>query len=208
MLLCFDYDGVIVDSFSVLLDYARRAQRAIGAGRPPRAADLQTIESLAFDALGEHFGLDAPGARRFADAVFALQREQGWPVAPFDGIGEVLADLAGAHAIVVVTASDTQTVGRALAEHGLAGHVTQVRGGETGLAKAERIGQAMRALGYPPADTWMIGDAISDIREGRRAGVRTAAVTWGYQPERVLAAQRPDRVVREVAALRDIGGRS
>jgi phosphoglycolate phosphatase len=50
----------------------------------------------------------------------------------------------------------------------------------------------------------MIGDAISDIREGKRAGVRTAAVTWGYQPERVLAAEQPERIVRSVGALRDL----
>jgi hypothetical protein len=35
--------------------------------------------------------------------------------------------------------------------------------------------------------------------------VRTAAVTWGYQPERVLTAERPDRIVRRVADLREIG---
>jgi phosphoglycolate phosphatase len=47
----------------------------------------------------------------------------------------------------------------------------------------------------------MIGDAVSDIREGKRAGVRTAAVTWGYQAEAVLAAERPDRIVHRIAHL-------
>ena len=134
MLLCFDYDGVVVDSFAVLLSYCQHAQRALGAGRPPQAEDLQTIESLTFDALGAHIGLGREACRRFAAAVFELQ-----------------------------------------------------------------------SLGHARDGTWMIGDAISDIREGKRAGVRTAAVTWGYQPESVLAAEQPERIVRSVGALRELG---
>lgn len=203
MLLCFDYDGVIVDSFAVLLSYCQQAQRAVGAGRYPQPEDLQTIPSMTFDAFGEHIGLDRDACDRFSEAVYALQREHGWPVAPFDGIAPVLAELSAAHAIVVVTASDSATVSDSLAAHGLRAHVAQVLGGESGLGKAQRIEQAMRALGHGRADTWMIGDAISDIREGKRAGVRTAAVTWGYQPEYVLAAEQPDRIVRSIEALRD-----
>jgi phosphoglycolate phosphatase len=208
MLLCFDYDGVIVDSFAVLLSYCQQAQRALGAGRPPQAEDLQTIESLTFDALGAHIGLEREACRRFAAAVFALQRDQGWPAVPFDGIDVVFAELTAAHDIVVVTASESATVSRSLAAHGLRAHVAQVLGGESGLGKAQRIEQAMQALGHAPDGTWMIGDAISDIREGKRAGVCTAAVTWGYQPERVLAAERPHRIVRRVADLREIGDSS
>lgn len=205
MLLCFDYDGVIVDSFAVLLSYCQQAQRAVGIGRYPQAHDLRTIPSMTFDALADHIGIGPEARARFSDAVFALQREQGWPVAPFDGIGEVFAELAGRYDIVVVTASDADTVSRSLAAHGLRAHVAQVLGGERGLGKAQRIEQAMQALGHARDGTWMIGDAISDIREGKRAGVRTAAVTWGYQPEPVLAAERPDRIVRRVADLREIG---
>lgn len=206
MLLCFDYDGVVVDSFAVLLSYCQRAQRAVGAGRPPQAEDLQTIESLTFDALGAYIGLDHEACRRFAAAVFELQRDEGWPAVPFDGIGEVFAKLAAMHDLVVVTASESATVSRSLAAHGLRQHVAQVLGGESGLGKSQRIEQAMHSLGYARDGTWMIGDAISDVREGKRAGVRTAAVTWGYQPELVLAAERPDRIVRRVADLREIDG--
>jgi phosphoglycolate phosphatase len=205
MLLCFDYDGVVVDSFAVLLSYCQQAQRALGVGRPPQAEDLHTIESLTFDALAAHIGLDREACRRFAATFFELQRDQGWPAVPFDGIGELFAELAAAHDIVIVTASESATVSHSLAEHGLRAHVAQVLGVESGLAKAHRIEQAMQSLGHARDGTWMVGDAISDIREGKRAGVRTAAVTWGYQPERVLAAERPDRIVRRVADLREIG---
>ena len=39
----------------------------------------------------------------------------------------------------------------------------------------------MAKFGYQETDTWMIGDAISDVRAGRIANVNMAAVLWGYQ---------------------------
>ncbi len=41
----------------------------------------------------------------------------------------------------------------------------------------------------------MVGDAISDIRLGKLAGVRTAAVAWGYQSREALVAEAPDLVI-------------
>jgi phosphoglycolate phosphatase len=43
-------------------------------------------------------------------------------------------------------------------------------------------------------EAYMVGDARSDIREGRAAGVRTVAVAWGYQPRESLVAEEPDFV--------------
>lgn len=43
----------------------------------------------------------------------------------------------------------------------------------------EGIELIMRALGFKPRETWMIGDMDVDIQSGVCAGVRTAGVTWG-----------------------------
>ncbi|MCB1740134.1 MAG: HAD family hydrolase [Gammaproteobacteria bacterium] len=201
MLFCFDYDGVIVDSFDVLLRYCQAGQRAIGVGRQPRAEDLRSIGSLTFDGLAEHIGIGVADRARYRAAIFELQRMEGWPVRPFDGIESALSDLALEHRIVIVTAADSATVTRSLEQHGLMVHVTRVLGAESGTSKSERIGEAMRALRQRPDQTVMVGDAISDIREGKRAGVRTAAVAWGYQPEHLLRAQDPDWFLRQPAEL-------
>ena len=50
----------------------------------------------------------------------------------------------------------------------------------------------------------MIGDTVGDIRAGKEAGVRTAAVTWGYQQRDLLSKEVPDRLLdqpKELLAL-------
>ena len=39
LLVCFDYDGVLADSYSNMLVVAGKAQKMVGAGRPPREGD-------------------------------------------------------------------------------------------------------------------------------------------------------------------------
>ena len=41
----------------------------------------------------------------------------------------------------------------------------------------------------------MIGDSMSDIRAGKRSGVRTVAVSWGFQDRELLSREDPDILI-------------
>lgn len=45
-----------------------------------------------------------------------------------------------------------------------------------------------------PSDILFIGDSIYDIITGKNAGMKTLAVTWGYQPKELLISEEPDFV--------------
>jgi len=49
-----------------------------------------------------------------------------------------------------------------------------------------------------------VGDMTIDIQAGKRAGIRTVAVTTGSCPRRELAALRPFKVISRVDRLQDI----
>ena len=49
-----------------------------------------------------------------------------------------------------------------------------------------------------------IGDTVGDIIACRKAGIKAAAVTWGYNSREVLAAVKPDFLVSEPRGLLDI----
>src|SRR5262249_37453314 len=55
--------------------------------------------------------------------------------------------------------------------------------------------------GASPPDTLLVGDGLPDVRLGRAAGCRVAAVTWGYTPREQLASEGPDWIVSEPSAL-------
>ena len=194
MLLLFDYDGVIVDSFDALLAVCVEAQADLGRGRAPAPEDFRTIENLTFEELGRAIGLADGDTGPYAERVFALQRKR-WSVRPFPDIVDVLAELAERHTLAVVTSSHGRIVASALEEFGLGAAIAAVTGGESGTTKAVRIARLREAHAAARESTCMIGDTAGDIRAGKEAGVRTAAVTWGFQPRDLLARESPDFIL-------------
>ncbi|MFT5392479.1 MAG: phosphoglycolate phosphatase-like HAD superfamily hydrolase [Gammaproteobacteria bacterium] len=201
MLICFDYDGVIVDSLALLTSLCIKAQRGLGLGREPCAADFAHLNPLTFDALAKEIGIPARDAQRFAEGVFALQAQSGAVPSLCTGIGDVVSTLSEQHVVVVITASDASAVYAALDAHGLAGPVESVLGAELGLSKAQRIVHTMDRLGFSVAQSVMVGDARSDIHAGQDAGVHTVAVTWGFQPASWLNRASPTATVSSPSQL-------
>ena len=196
MLLNFDYDGVIVDSFDQLLELAIAAQENLDSGRPPTGEDFRTIENLTFDDLARRIGLSDDVVGRYAQEVFELQKQR-WNVAVFPEIVPVFQELAEQHTLVVITASQSDAVSETLKDFGLYCAISQVLGGELGATKSARIAMSREAFHFDRSDTFMIGDAISDIRQGKLAQVQTVAVTWGFQDLELLKIEKPDFVVDE-----------
>lgn len=190
MLLNFDYDGVIGNSLEPLVRLAQAAQAHTGQGRSPVAEDFAHLQDLTFRALGGYLGIPERGIDSFLGYIF--QHQPQMPPAPlFPAMGEVLATLARRHTLVIVTASQGDAVQRAIDHHGLSPHITQILGGDLGLTKADRILQAQIQGGFSSQETYMVGDAVSDIRQGKLAGVYTVAVAWGFQPLERLRAESP-----------------
>lgn len=210
MLLLFDYDGVIVDSFDSLLQICIEAQVFIGSGRAPVPADFQNIENLTFDELGRTIGLSEEKLPLFSGKIFEIQR-RGWKTSPFPDIVGTLLKLSKRHILIVVTSSQSESVAASLKVFGLDRAVTTVSGGESGESKADRIKHIRSIHGVTAEETIMIGDTVGDIRAGKEAGVRTAAVTWGYQNKNMLLRESPDHLINkpdELLSLTEMGDAS
>lgn len=205
MLILFDYDGVIVDSFDLLLDMCVRVQKDFGCGRNPVCEDFQTIENLDFESLGKWVGIPDAMVSSYSEHVFALQKEC-WSVNVFPEIPDVFRTLAQNHTLGVITASQTEAVTQTFSDFGLKETIATVLGGDAGKSKAARIDIAREMYAFAPGSTFMVGDAISDIRQGKLAGVRTVAVSWGFQNRELLAKENPDFLIDHPGQLLEIVG--
>jgi phosphoglycolate phosphatase len=69
-------------------------------------------------------------------------------------------------------------------------------------ATALRIAQH---LGSNPAEVLLVGDSVVDIQTARNAGMKIAAVTWGFRPEEEIRAAGPDYLVHDPLEIVRIG---
>lgn len=203
-LVNFDFDGVIADTFNRLLDLCVTAQARTGEGRPPVAADLRTLENLTFEGLAHCLGIPDRAIPRFLETTFTLQNNLPGDVSFFAGMKELLRQLHGEADVAIITSSSADVVRGYLHDHGVAGMVAEISGGETGRSKEASIRANIERFSVTPGQACMIGDAISDIRQGKAAGVTTIAVSWGFHTRQMLERESPDFLADNPEALSEI----
>ncbi len=192
MLINFDFDGVIADTFDRLLAICIAAQATIAEGRAPVERDLQTLENLTFEGLADHLEIPPKAVPDFLQAVFGLQQKEQGTVRFFPGMAALLEDLDQSSDIAIITSSSADLVRGYLVEHGVSESVSSICGGETGRSKKDSIVANIEQFSANPRQTCMVGDAISDIRQGKAAGVMTIAVSWGFHDRELLLRETPD----------------
>jgi phosphoglycolate phosphatase len=184
-LILFDLDGTLVDSAT---DIANAFNYSIGLhGIPPVSrAEIEamlgegmTLIMKKFDELKE-LGVD-PGAVRTHFREHYLAHIAVYS-APYPGVEDTLQRLRNFKKAVLSNKLEVFTV-KTLKQLRLLHYFDLVVGGDSGPERKpspQAILSVLSKLGVPADETLMVGDTAYDIEAGRGAGVKTAAVTYGY----------------------------
>ncbi len=200
----FDVDGTLLDS----------AQDICGAIQQVLSA-IESSPPVTFDFLKGYIGLHLIDL--FQDvfphytaeqvdnlivqyrAIYPARGHQCTRVYP--GVAEALAALGGRKS--TATTKGTPTTRNVLTQFGLIDYFDHVQGTDGFPCKPapDVILMALKALGARPEDCLMVGDAPADMEAGKRAGVKTCAVRYGYGNQEKMARFEPDYWVDDLRGL-------
>jgi len=198
-LLMLDHDGVVVDSLDVFSTSLIEACRQLGIPQVAAPEDVVALfEGNVYESLRATGADDAQIREATRRAAGALRNALPW-LRPFPLMPEVLAELAEARHLVIVTSNDGDLVKTFLRRHGIVG-VAEVAGVEAGQSKRAKIETLMAR--FPGQETyWFVGDTAGDMREARRAGATPLGVVWGWHDPALLEAAGAERVAVSPADL-------
>jgi HAD superfamily hydrolase (TIGR01509 family) len=110
----------------------------------------------------------------------------------YPGIADALATLPGRKS--TATTKGTPTTRSVLELFGLLPYFHHVQGTDGFPAKPEPdvIFASLQVFGVSAGECLLVGDSAADMEAGRRAGVKTCAVLWGYGRREELAKWEPD----------------
>ena len=119
----------------------------------------------------------------------------------YPGVSEALAALTGRKG--TATTKGTPTSRAVLEQFGLIQYFDHVQGTDGFPSKPapDVILTALAALGASPEECLMVGDSAADMEAGKRAGVKTCAVRYGYGKPEALAKFEPDYWIDDLRAL-------
>ncbi len=197
----FDIDGTLVDS---ALDICGAVQSVL-AKRARTDVEFDFLKSY----IGRHL-LDLFQDLRFPleqiDSLILEYREiytgrQHTMSKLYPGVTEGLSVLPGRKS--TATTKGTPTTRIVLEIFGLLPFFDHVQGTDGFPAKPEPnvIFTALEALGARTDECLFVGDSPADMEAGKRAGVKTAAVTYGYGKHQELARWEPDYWIHDLREL-------
>lgn len=204
----FDIDGTLLDSAQDICGAVRQALDTAPECPPVTFDYLKSyIGRHLIDLFGEIFPHYQPeqieGLIQLYRTSYHARGHKMTRV--FPGVAEGLAALGGRKA--TATTKGTPTTRSVLELFGLVEHFDHIQGTDGFPAKPapDVILTALSALDARPEDCLMVGDSPADMEAGRRAGVKTCAVRYGYGSTEHLARFTPDYWIddlRELASAR------
>lgn len=206
-LIIFDYDGVLADTLDDLIQFGQEACDRLSVKHVVTKDDLSNLEVMSFSTFGRACEVPEHLVDEFVKISLNLFAEKESPPAIFDGLSEVIQHFFTNHKLAIVTTNSSQNVHAFLTQHGLDTLIHAVYGVDTPGSKAQKISIARERFANNEETIFMIGDALSDVRAAKEAGVTSIAVTWGHQSLATLQRGNPDYVVHSPRELIEVIGR-
>ncbi len=204
LIFIFDFDGTIADTFPAIVKISNRLAEEFHFNKIypeeiPYLKNKTTHEVIKY--------LKVPIMKIpliVAKAKKELNNEMT-SVKPTQGLKNILLSLKSlGHTIGILTSNSLENVSLFLKNHDLdifdfINTTSKIWSKNTGL------NNLISTNGFQIERVIYIGDETRDIDAARKAGVRVAAVAWGYNSPSTLKAHKPDYLVHHPQELIQLG---
>lgn len=208
--MLWDVDGTIVDASDGILRRLTIALEHFGKRPPTRGELVHWIGPPMFESFQVNVGMSPAEASEAVAFYRVLGKKDGYTTGArlFDGVGELVRDVAAAGIPQATASSKPEIQVVALMDHfdlssSLTATVGATQDEKTLSAKADIVAESLRRLEVAGVDTSrpvLVGDRHHDVEGGAEHGVPVIFVRWGFSwPHEADGAQA---VVDDVDQLR------
>jgi phosphoglycolate phosphatase-like HAD superfamily hydrolase len=197
MVVLFDFDGTIADSYPVFLNCMNHLSKEFGYERLEDSVQLRR-EGMS-RIISEHMKLPRSIWRSYADRLRDEIRHRFREIPLFAPVKSVIKQLVVANTIGIVSTNSRTIIRNTLDKEGLAVHFLST---DIGLGqKAQVLKQVISEHHAECGQLIYVGDETRDIEACRQVGVKIIAVTWGFEPREILEQARPDYLIDDPSEL-------
>jgi HAD superfamily hydrolase (TIGR01509 family) len=199
----FDVDGTLLDSAADICGAIQEVLSTTPCKDTPDSFLRRYIGRHLYDLFDDLFPGIGPAERE----VMMLDYRRIYPARnhtmtrAYPGVHSALAGLGGRKS--TATTKGTPTTRVVLEMFGLLPYFQHVQGTDGFPAKPAPnvIFASLEVFGAKPEECLFVGDSAADMEAGRRAGVNTCAVLYGYGQREDLAKWEPDYWVTDLREL-------
>ncbi len=193
-ILVFDFDGTIADSLMYLLKVGNRLSKKFNFNKIP-SDEMEKLQDKSSQEIIRYLRIPIIKIPAIAAQVKKELNKNIALIKPIKGLKEILIKLhAKKITLGILTSNAPENVHNFLKLNGmdffdLIYTTSRIWSKHIGLNKIIKTNH------FKKEQIIYIGDEIRDIRAAKKAGVKIAAVTWGYNSKKALKAHEPDYLI-------------
>lgn len=201
-LIIFDYDGVIVDSIDIWIEVLEMVGSRYDAEHVIGRGELSKMKNITMNGIMDLAFVPDNNREKYLEDTFSELSDRALSMVLFKDIDNLLESLNAEDYIMCInTANNSKAILKKLEHTDLKKYISDVTGGDHCQVKSENINNLRKKFKVDAENTYMIGDSMNDITEGKKAGVNTIAVTYGWQSHDTLRKSSPDFICDSVKQL-------
>jgi phosphoglycolate phosphatase len=112
----------------------------------------------------------------------------------FEGMQVAITDISRSYPCVVISSNTKSSVDYILNKFNIT-EFKETHGGGSLLGKYKKINKILRQYNVLPEHAVLITDEARDIDSAKISGIKSIAVTWGYQDSSILQKHTPEKIV-------------
>lgn len=192
--LIFDFDGTIADTFDYLVKIGNRLSEEFQFNRI-KTDEIEELKDKSLRETIQHLNIPFLKIPMIVAKAKAELHKEIEKVKPIEGLKEILLQLKNlGHKMGILTSNSSKNVMKFLENNEL--NLFDF------IQTTPKIWSKNRSLKTLMDDNHLelskviyIGDETRDIIAAQKAGIRSAAVTWGYNSCKALKAHHPDYLI-------------
>lgn len=188
----FDFDGTLADTFVTSVRIFEKLTKRL---QPFSDEEILRLRGLTMLHLVRELRIRPWRVPWLLVRGRKQMRKQMESIIVFEGIEDILRQLQAADVPVFIMSSNSPgNIRRLLRRLGLEQYFTHIYGNVGLFGKAKMLRHVIARNKLVPADTFYVGDEGRDVEAAKRVGVRSVAVTWGYNTHELLASHHPQAI--------------
>ena len=177
----FDFDGVIVDSFQAAMEVNGLIYSDFTEDDYRKQFEGNVNDESA-----------RWGDRRKSNLDFFTEYAPKLPKQKiFHGMIDVIVSLGKKYNLIIISSTTSNLIKNYLEIHKLDHNFTEIWGNDIHKSKTEKIKMVFEKYETDAQNCIFITDTLGDIKEAKEAGVKSIAVSWGFNGRELLEKGNP-----------------
>jgi phosphoglycolate phosphatase len=192
-ILMFDFDGVLVDSFEI--------NYSTGLISNSKKRNRKEYRELFNGNIHDGLTNSKPTDNLQRPEFYGIYGPKLMKLSPIKGVNRILKKLVADYKIIIVSSTPSSLIKLFLKKYNLIKYFTDVLGSDYNKSKVIKINHLLKKYKTTPANSLFITDTLGDILEARQCGVKSIAVSGGFQFNSTLRKGRPLKIIPNLSCL-------